>query len=54
VDSSGLSPADRITPDALVRLVRVAAAAGHGRLRAAITGLPVGGFSGTLALGDAR
>ncbi len=51
VDSSGLSPADRITPDALVRLVRVAAAAGHGRLRAAITGLPVAGFSGTLALG---
>jgi D-alanyl-D-alanine carboxypeptidase/D-alanyl-D-alanine-endopeptidase (penicillin-binding protein 4) len=51
VDSSGLSPADRITPDALVRLITVAAAPGHGRLRSAITGLPVAGFSGTLALG---
>jgi serine-type D-Ala-D-Ala carboxypeptidase/endopeptidase (penicillin-binding protein 4) len=51
VDSSGLSPADRMPPDALVRLIRAAAAPGHGRLRFAITGLPVAGFSGTLALG---
>jgi serine-type D-Ala-D-Ala carboxypeptidase/endopeptidase (penicillin-binding protein 4) len=50
-DTSGLSPADRITPAALVALIRVAAAPGNGRLRSAITGLPVAGFSGTLAPG---
>jgi len=52
VDSSGLSPRDRITPDALVQLITAAAAAGHPALRAAITGLPVAGFSGTLAAGQ--
>jgi D-alanyl-D-alanine carboxypeptidase/D-alanyl-D-alanine-endopeptidase (penicillin-binding protein 4) len=52
VDGSGLSPQDRITPDGLVQLVSLAAAAGHARLRAAITGLPVAGFSGTLAAGQ--
>jgi serine-type D-Ala-D-Ala carboxypeptidase/endopeptidase (penicillin-binding protein 4) len=51
VDGSGLSPDDRITPAALVQLVGVAASPGHPRLRAAITGLPVAGFSGTLAPG---
>jgi D-alanyl-D-alanine carboxypeptidase/D-alanyl-D-alanine-endopeptidase (penicillin-binding protein 4) len=50
VDGSGLSPRDRITPAALVQLVSLAAA-GHDRLRSAITGLPVAGFSGTLAAG---
>jgi D-alanyl-D-alanine carboxypeptidase/D-alanyl-D-alanine-endopeptidase (penicillin-binding protein 4) len=50
-DGSGLSPQDRITPAALVRLVSLAASPGRPRLRAAITGLPVAGFSGTLAPG---
>jgi D-alanyl-D-alanine carboxypeptidase/D-alanyl-D-alanine-endopeptidase (penicillin-binding protein 4) len=51
VDGSGLSPRDRITPAALVRLITVASGPAQGRLRAAITGLPVAGFSGTLAAG---
>jgi D-alanyl-D-alanine carboxypeptidase/D-alanyl-D-alanine-endopeptidase (penicillin-binding protein 4) len=50
VDGSGLSPDDRIAPDALVRLVQLAAT-GRPQLRAAITGLPVAGFAGTLAPG---
>jgi D-alanyl-D-alanine carboxypeptidase len=48
VDGSGLSPDDRITPRALVKLLSLAAAAGQARLRPVITGLPVAGFSGTL------
>ncbi len=51
VDGSGLSPLDRITPDAEVQLIRLAASASHPGLRAVITGLPVAGFSGTLAPG---
>jgi D-alanyl-D-alanine carboxypeptidase/D-alanyl-D-alanine-endopeptidase (penicillin-binding protein 4) len=51
VDGSGLSPRDRITPQALVSLVTLAASPAQGRLRAALTGLPVAGFSGTLAPG---
>ena len=51
VDGSGLSPRDRITPDALVAIIRTASAPGQSRLRVAITGLPVAGFSGTLAPG---
>jgi D-alanyl-D-alanine carboxypeptidase len=51
VDGSGLSPLDRITPAALVALVGRASGADEPRLRAAITGLPVAGFSGTLAPG---
>lgn len=51
VDGSGLSPLDRITPQALVRLVTLAASPGQARLRPALTGLPVAGFSGTLAPG---
>jgi D-alanyl-D-alanine carboxypeptidase/D-alanyl-D-alanine-endopeptidase (penicillin-binding protein 4) len=50
-DGSGLSPRDRISPAALVKLVGLAAAPGHPGLRAAITGLPVAGFAGTLAAG---
>jgi serine-type D-Ala-D-Ala carboxypeptidase/endopeptidase (penicillin-binding protein 4) len=49
VDGSGLSPQDKITPDALVQLIRLAAGTGPARLRPVITGLPVAGFSGTLA-----
>ena len=51
VDGSGLSPQDRITPDTLVQLVRMAASRGHPQFRPVITGLPVAGFTGTLAPG---
>ncbi len=51
VDGSGLSPLDRITPAALAHLIRIAASPGHPQLRPVITGLPVAGFSGTLAPG---
>jgi serine-type D-Ala-D-Ala carboxypeptidase/endopeptidase (penicillin-binding protein 4) len=50
VDGSGLSPADKIAPETLVRVL--AAAAGRPQLRGALTGLPVAGFSGTLSAGD--
>jgi D-alanyl-D-alanine carboxypeptidase/D-alanyl-D-alanine-endopeptidase (penicillin-binding protein 4) len=52
VDGSGLSPRDRITPMALAGLVRVAGGGRQAALRAAITGMPVAGFSGTLAPGQ--
>jgi serine-type D-Ala-D-Ala carboxypeptidase/endopeptidase (penicillin-binding protein 4) len=52
VDGSGLSPDDRITPAALTSLVALASGAAHPRLRSAITGMPVAGFSGTLAPGQ--
>ena len=52
VDGSGLSPQDRITPLALAGLVRVAGGGRQAALRAAITGMPVAGFSGTLAPGQ--
>ncbi len=52
VDGSGLSPQDRITPRALVKLVSLAAGAGPAALRPVITGLPVAGFSGTLGPGS--
>jgi len=51
VDGSGLAPQDRITPGVLVQLIRLAAAPGQPSLRPVITGLPVAGFSGTLAPG---
>lgn len=51
-DGSGLSPADKIAPKALVRLLTVAASPRHAALRAAVTGLPVAGFSGTLSAGQ--
>jgi serine-type D-Ala-D-Ala carboxypeptidase/endopeptidase (penicillin-binding protein 4) len=52
VDGSGLSPQDRIAPLALAGLVRLAADGRQAALRAAITGMPVAGFSGTLAPGQ--
>jgi len=52
VDGSGLSPVDRISPRALVSLVRLAARSGPPGLRPVITGLPVAGFSGTLGPGS--
>lgn len=48
-DGSGLSVRNRITPDALAKVLAVAAGRGKERLRPLLTGLPVGGFSGTLA-----
>jgi serine-type D-Ala-D-Ala carboxypeptidase/endopeptidase (penicillin-binding protein 4) len=51
VDGSGLSPQDRIAPAVLAHLVSLASAGAQGRLRGAITGMPVAGFSGTLAPG---
>lgn len=48
-DGSGLSIENRITPMALARLVALAVSPRHPRLRAAITGMPVAAFSGTLA-----
>jgi D-alanyl-D-alanine carboxypeptidase/D-alanyl-D-alanine-endopeptidase (penicillin-binding protein 4) len=50
VDGSGLSPEDGIAPETLVRALAVASS-GPSRLRGAITGLPVAGFSGTLSAG---
>jgi D-alanyl-D-alanine carboxypeptidase/D-alanyl-D-alanine-endopeptidase (penicillin-binding protein 4) len=49
VDGSGLSPEDGIAPDTLVRIIQAAAASP--RLRSAITGLPIAGFTGTLSTG---
>jgi serine-type D-Ala-D-Ala carboxypeptidase/endopeptidase (penicillin-binding protein 4) len=48
-DGSGLSPRNRITPMALANIAALAASTRRPELRAAITGLPVAGFSGTLA-----
>jgi serine-type D-Ala-D-Ala carboxypeptidase/endopeptidase (penicillin-binding protein 4) len=52
VDGSGLSPLDRVTPQALATVVRLAAWSGRPALRAVIAGMPVAGFSGTLAPGQ--
>ena len=51
VDGSGLSPDNRLTPNALSRLVTVAAGPHGGALRPIVAALPVAGFSGTLAPG---
>jgi serine-type D-Ala-D-Ala carboxypeptidase/endopeptidase (penicillin-binding protein 4) len=52
VDGSGLSPLDRLSPAALAAVVRLAAVGQQDALRAAVTGMPVAGFSGTLAPGQ--
>ena len=52
VDGSGLSPEDKIAPAALIRLLVLAASPQHASLRAAVTGLPVAGFAGTLSDGQ--
>ena len=46
-DGSGLSPLDSITPAALVHLITLDAT--QAKFRSVLTGLPVYGFSGTLA-----
>lgn len=48
-DGSGLSTRNRITPLALARIASLAASGRYPGLRAAITGMPVAGFTGTLA-----
>jgi D-alanyl-D-alanine carboxypeptidase/D-alanyl-D-alanine-endopeptidase (penicillin-binding protein 4) len=47
-DGSGLSREDRLTPAALLAVLRLASAEDHPRLRQVITGLPVAGFTGSL------
>jgi D-alanyl-D-alanine carboxypeptidase/D-alanyl-D-alanine-endopeptidase (penicillin-binding protein 4) len=49
-DTSGLSPDDGIAPKALVQALD--AAMRQPKLRAAITGMPVAGFNGTLSTGQ--
>lgn len=49
VDGSGLSTDNRITAAGLVRVLSLAASGRRPELRYVISGLPVGGFSGTLA-----
>jgi D-alanyl-D-alanine carboxypeptidase/D-alanyl-D-alanine-endopeptidase (penicillin-binding protein 4) len=48
-DGSGLSTSNRITPLALARIISLAASGKRPELRPVITGMPVAGFSGTLA-----
>jgi serine-type D-Ala-D-Ala carboxypeptidase/endopeptidase (penicillin-binding protein 4) len=48
-DTSGLSHLDRITPAALVAVLRLAASSAHPDLRSLVEGLPVAGLTGTLA-----
>jgi serine-type D-Ala-D-Ala carboxypeptidase/endopeptidase (penicillin-binding protein 4) len=50
VDGSGLSPQDKIAPATLVKVLRTAVATPG--LRSVLAGLPVAGFSGTLAAGE--
>jgi D-alanyl-D-alanine carboxypeptidase/D-alanyl-D-alanine-endopeptidase (penicillin-binding protein 4) len=49
VDGSGLSREDALAPGALTRLLTSLTAGDPGRLAPLLTGLPVGGFSGTLS-----
>jgi D-alanyl-D-alanine carboxypeptidase/D-alanyl-D-alanine-endopeptidase (penicillin-binding protein 4) len=49
-DGSGLSRKNRIDPDTLVDVLRVASSEDHPDLRSIVTGLPVAGFTGSLAL----
>jgi D-alanyl-D-alanine carboxypeptidase/D-alanyl-D-alanine-endopeptidase (penicillin-binding protein 4) len=56
LDGSGLSRRNLLDPDTLVDVVQLAADPAHPELRPALSGLPVAGFSGSLAYrdGDAR
>lgn len=47
-DGSGLSRDDRLRPETLDGVLRVAASVRHPELRSVITGLPVAGFTGSL------
>lgn len=48
-DGSGLSRRNRLTAATLLGVLRLAASPDHPRLRGVLTGLPVGGFTGSLA-----
>jgi D-alanyl-D-alanine carboxypeptidase/D-alanyl-D-alanine-endopeptidase (penicillin-binding protein 4) len=48
-DGSGLSPLNRITPLGLAKMISMNALGDRAELRTVITGMPVAGFSGTLA-----
>lgn len=48
-DGSGLSRRNRLRPRTLIEVLRVAASEDHPELRSVITGLPVAGFTGSLA-----
>lgn len=48
-DGSGLSREDRLAPGTLTGVLETAAAEEHPELRAVVTGLPVAGFTGSLA-----
>jgi D-alanyl-D-alanine carboxypeptidase/D-alanyl-D-alanine-endopeptidase (penicillin-binding protein 4) len=48
-DTSGLSHLDRVTPAALVAVLRDATSPAHPALRAIVEGLPIAGLTGTLA-----
>jgi D-alanyl-D-alanine carboxypeptidase/D-alanyl-D-alanine-endopeptidase (penicillin-binding protein 4) len=52
LDGSGLSRKDLLSPEFLVRALALAAQTNHPELRAVLTGLPVAGFTGTLADND--
>ncbi len=58
VDGSGLAASDRLTPAATVALLRLVAGPAGTALRSVVDGLPVAGWSGTLAdrylVGSAR
>jgi D-alanyl-D-alanine carboxypeptidase/D-alanyl-D-alanine-endopeptidase (penicillin-binding protein 4) len=47
-DGSGLSPLDKVSPAALVAVLRAVASVDHPALHALVPGLPVGGYDGTL------
>jgi D-alanyl-D-alanine carboxypeptidase/D-alanyl-D-alanine-endopeptidase (penicillin-binding protein 4) len=49
LDGSGLARGNRLMPETLVELIAVAAEAEHPELRPVLTGLPVAGFTGSLA-----
>jgi D-alanyl-D-alanine carboxypeptidase/D-alanyl-D-alanine-endopeptidase (penicillin-binding protein 4) len=49
VDGSGLSPDDKLTPQLLTSILTLVTRADHGQLYGVFTGLPVAGYSGTLA-----
>ncbi|WP_084958799.1 D-alanyl-D-alanine carboxypeptidase/D-alanyl-D-alanine-endopeptidase [Thermoactinospora rubra] len=50
-DGSGLSTMNRISADALARLVSLAAAPGRPELHGVVSGMPIAGFTGTLGNG---
>ncbi|NUR86764.1 MAG: D-alanyl-D-alanine carboxypeptidase/D-alanyl-D-alanine-endopeptidase [Nonomuraea sp.] len=50
-DGSGLSIRDRVSADAMARVIAVASSAAHPELRAVASGMPIAGFSGTLGNG---